>query len=293
MLRIYFIICLCLIGSSVFASNVYKYKDSNGNWVFSDQPPLTDVKVEETQYADVEKKVSPVKTYILNDGGMHEILAENTLYVPIEIELTFTESQKRFRHVIWGKSKKILYSNTNEVPQFTYRWIMGDPAAKIDNYLYKPPFSSGLSKQVTQGFNGQFSHNKPPNNFAVDIALPIGTYITAARAGTVIDVKDDYHMGGQTAYFLDKANRVMVLHSDSSYALYGHILLGTATVKVGDEVAVGDTLARSGSSGFSTGPHLHFIIYRNSGFSTESISFGFESNGKKVTPKRGMKLQSL
>ena len=292
-LRTFFFICFYLICSSVSASNVYKYKDSNGNWVFSDKPPITDVKVEETKYSDTVEKQSPIKIYLLNDEGKHELLVENTLYAPVEIEVTFTQSKKISRHVISGKSKAILYSNLKVIPQFTYRWLIGDPVSNTDNYLYKTPFLSGLPRKITQGFNGKFSHNKPPNNYAVDIALPVGTYITAARSGTVIDVKDDYHMGGQTAYFLDKANRVMVLHSDGSYALYGHILLGTARVKVGDEVKEGDTLAMSGSSGFSTGPHLHFIIYKNSGFKTESIPFNFEANGKAVKPERGVNLKSL
>lgn len=286
-----YIIPLFLIASSSFAANVYKYKDSAGNWVYSDKPPITDVKVETTQYADTVKKRSPIKTQTLYNQGVYDFIVENTLYAPVEIELTFLHNQEKSQYVIPAKSKKVIYSNEEPMPKSLYRWIIGDPSKTPDNFSYKLPFSSGLPKKVTQSFNGRFSHNKSPNNFAVDIAMPVGTYITAARDGTVIEVKDDYHMGGKTAYFLDKANKVTVLHEDGTYALYAHILLGTAQVKLGDKVKVGDVIARSGSSGYSTGPHLHFIIYKNAGFNTVSIPFVFQSGGRSVTPKRGMMLQ--
>lgn len=291
-IRYCFIIYLCCLCHSTIAASVYKYKDSMGNWVFSDKPPVDNVVVEETQYANTVKKISPIKMQVLHEKGMHDLLVENTLYAPVEIEIVFDQNQKKTKQVIPAQSKQVVYSNVNSIPKFSYRWIIGDPLANTDNYHYRPPFSAGLPKKITQSFNGRFSHNKPPNNFAVDIAMPVGTYLTAARGGTVIDVKDDYHMGGQTAYFLDKANKVTVLHEDGSYALYAHILLGTALVKPGDKVSVGDSLARSGSSGYSTGPHLHFIIYKNAGFKTVSIPFTFAAPlGKKLIPKRGMVLQ--
>jgi murein DD-endopeptidase MepM/ murein hydrolase activator NlpD len=119
--------------------------------------------------------------------------------------------------------------------------------------------------------------------------MDVGTYLTAVRTGTVILVKDDYHMSGTTRYFLDKANVIQVLHYDGTFASYAHILMDTAMVKEGDKVARGERLARSGSSGFSTGPHLHFSIVKNVGIKNISIPFQFVDNkGKVFTPKRAM-----
>ncbi|MBU2713367.1 hypothetical protein [Zooshikella harenae] len=67
-------------------------------------------------------------------------------------------------------------------------------------------------------------------SIVVDIGMKVGTYIAAARPGTVVSVKKDYHMRGTSNYFLDKANYVMVMHDDGTYATYAHILLGTAMV---------------------------------------------------------------
>ncbi len=119
--------------------------------------------------------------------------------------------------------------------------------------------------------------------------MDVGTYLTAVRAGTVVWVKDDYHMSGRTNYFLDKANVIKILHDDGTFSSYAHILMDTAIVKEGDNVAVGDMLARSGSSGFSTGPHLHFSVIKNSGLKNIAIPFKFvDDKGMAFTPKRAM-----
>jgi murein DD-endopeptidase MepM/ murein hydrolase activator NlpD len=119
--------------------------------------------------------------------------------------------------------------------------------------------------------------------------MDVGTYLTAVRAGTVVWVKGDYHMSGTTQYFLDKANVIKVLHDDGTFASYAHILMDTAMVKEGDKVGVGDKLARSGSSGFSTGPHLHFSIIKNAGLKNIAIPFKFvDQNGTAFIPKRSM-----
>jgi len=105
----------------------------------------------------------------------------------------------------------------------------------------------------------------------------------------VVWVKEDYHMSGTTRYFLDKANGIKILHDDGTFSLYAHILMDTAIVKEGDKVALGERLARSGSSGFSTGPHLHFSIIKNAGLRNISIPFKFIDNkGSIFTPKTAM-----
>lgn len=113
--------------------------------------------------------------------------------------------------------------------------------------------------------------------------MQVGDGIHAARDGLVVGVKDDYHMGGVDRFFLDKANYVRVLHSDHTFGVYAHILLGSAVVKVGDRVKAGDLLASAGTSGYSTGPHLHFVIQRNDGNQIVSEPFRLQI-GQGVFP---------
>ncbi|WP_444921823.1 M23 family metallopeptidase [Microbulbifer sp. CnH-101-G] len=271
---------------------IYKYKDQKGNWIFTDRKPTKDIEVETIKKTSPKLTKSKPKIYTLTDDKVNYIFAQNPYYAPIEVQLKikFSENVDRvFTTVVPGNSKFKLYESNEEIDKYYYTWVMGSPETLAKPYTYRLPISSLQDHRITQSFNGRFSHHQRPNKYAVDIAMPIGTYIGAAREGTVIWVKDDYHMGGAKEYFLDKANYVSVLHEDGTYATYAHILQGTVLVKPGDKVKSGDRLARSGSSGFSTGPHLHFVIRKNIGMSTVSIPFQFiGEDDEPFTPKRGM-----
>lgn len=271
---------------------IYKYKDDKGQWVYTDKKPSTKVDTEEVKYKAATKAASTPKSFVKKYQGNYYLIVENPYYAPIEIEV-FSPDDKSFKHkkVIPAASLSTLYKSKEPIPGYKYRWVIGSPEATVTAYNYNVPGAPNNEYKITQSFNGRFSHSKQPSQYAVDIAMDVGTYIGAARDGTVIWVKDDYHMGGRDDYFKDKANYVKVLHSDGTYAVYAHILLGSALVKPGDKVAAGDRLARSGSSGYSTGPHLHFVIYKNMGLKTQSIKFSFvDAEGQGFTPVRGMKI---
>lgn len=128
-------------------------------------------------------------------------------------------------------------------------------------HVYTLPYESGEKFRVDQGYFGTFSHNTTAmNNYALDFNLPTGTNIVASRAGTVIDVVDNFTESGPDPALAEKANRVMVEHDDGSIANYVHINTNGSKVSVGQQVEVGDILALSGDVGFSSGPHLHFAV---------------------------------
>ncbi|WP_170176701.1 peptidoglycan DD-metalloendopeptidase family protein [Litorilituus sediminis] len=281
---------LCSNITTVQGSTVYKYKDENGNWVFSDKPPEQEVETQELTFKhQVNIDIKP-SVYVAKNQSYYAIVVKNPFHAPIEIELLGDSIPNNERHhVVKAQATTVVVPKLTHHPAFSYRWLQGDPKAKHDDSLYKFPSSSGREFLITQSFNGRFSHSKQPNQYAVDIAMPVGTSINAARAGIVVGVKDDYHMSGKSQYFLDKANYVQVLHNDGTFAVYAHLLQDTAVVNVGDRVSVGDKLGRSGSSGYSTGPHLHFVIRKNAGFKFTSVPFAFLGQDEQaVTPKRGM-----
>jgi len=287
-------ILLC-ISDATFASKVYKYKDENGQWVFSDTPPINDVKTQELIYKEekVESQSAP-KVYVIPHDATYSVVIKNPLYIPVEIEIKSASNEIASQYlVIPAQKSKTLVDNLASKPDFTYRWITGDPKAQVDHSVYQFPSNTGKALKITQSFNGKFSHFQTPNKYAVDIAMPVGTDITAARAGVVVATKDNFHMSGKTRYFVDKANYVKVLHTDGTFATYAHILQDTVVVSPGDKVEVGDKLARSGSSGYSTGPHLHFVIRKNYGFKLKSVPFKFSNgNGQYFTPKAGMLVEA-
>ena len=135
-----------------------------------------------------------------------------------------------------------------------------DPVAS-----YRLPFMEGQSYAITQAYGGKLtSHNNRENLYAVDFAMPIGTAVLAARAGIIIDATLRHQEGGYDVRFLDKANAVAIVHDDGTVAEYAHLSPGAEVVRVGQRVAAGDLLGYSGNTGYSSGPHLHFIVSKPS-----------------------------
>ena len=96
-----------------------------------------------------------------------------------------------------------------------------------------------------------FGSGGSPGHPGVDIAVPTGSYVRAARAGVVESA------GRDSIYGL----RVRLRHPDGLVSLYGHASWLFASE--GDSVERGEVLALSGSTGRSTAPHLHFAIIRD------------------------------
>lgn len=106
------------------------------------------------------------------------------------------------------------------------------------------------------------------NHQGIDIAVPIGTSVLSAASGTVTNV----------AYNASRGNYVEVQHSNGFTTLYQH--LSKASVKVGDKVTQGQSIALSGNSGISTGAHLHFEVKQN-GKAVNPLTLDMSSSGGK------------
>lgn len=281
-----------LLFSTVFASTkVYKYQDESGKWVFTDTKPVNE-KPEEIQFKDGEKKKKQPRVYSTKRDGRYAVVVKNPFYAPIQVKVTPDNNGKAIMGVVGANEQKIIGDLGQTNQRFRYRWVLGEPDVPAGLQAYTAPVGSLGKFRISQGFKGKFSHSKEPSLYAIDIAMPLGSYIAAAREGTVIATKDDYHMGGRDSFFLDKANYVMILHSDGTYATYAHILMGSVMVSPGDVVERGQNIARSGTSGYSTGPHLHFVVRRNSGFNTVSVPFLMQyQDGRSIRIKRGVEIE--
>ncbi|MGQ0827336.1 MAG: peptidoglycan DD-metalloendopeptidase family protein, partial [Bacteroidota bacterium] len=124
--------------------------------------------------------------------------------------------------------------------------------------VYKLPYPNGATYTCTQGNGGSTSHTGIPH-YAFDIGMPINSSVCAARAGTVSHVVESFVDFNNTGNCND-VNRVVVDHGDGTSALYLHLTQNGALVNVGDKVTQGQIIAKSGSSGCSTGAHLHFQV---------------------------------
>jgi len=102
--------------------------------------------------------------------------------------------------------------------------------------------------------------------------------VIAAAPGTIID-KHDGEYDRNCAATSNPANYVLIQHADGSYALYWHMKNGSITSKaIGQSVSVGEYLGVVGSSGSSSGPHLHFEIWAGSTSATRLDPFSGSCN---------------
>ncbi|WMJ70156.1 M23 family metallopeptidase [Stenotrophomonas sp. 24(2023)] len=148
--------------------------------------------------------------------------------------------------------------------------VPGDPAAQAQDVAYRVPFDGGRL-QVSQPPQGRLSHDDEENRDAVDFALPEGTTVLAARSGTVMQVQAGFQGHGQRPADRQRANFIRVLHADGSMAVYAHLAPAGVQVRTGQQVEAGQPIGRSGNTGYSTAPHLHFVVQVNRGMGLRSV----------------------
>lgn len=89
-------------------------------------------------------------------------------------------------------------------------------------------------------------------HLGIDYAAPRGTPVKAARSGRII------FEGKKSGY----GNTIVIAHEDGYKTLYGHLEKFKRGIRRGEHVKKGQVVAYVGSTGLSTGPHLHFGLYR-------------------------------
>ena len=121
----------------------------------------------------------------------------------------------------------------------TQRNVRDYSKAPIYQGYYMRPLIGGIKSQGIHGYNG------------IDIASAFGTEILASASGKVIIAKGSGWNGGYGSY-------IVIKHDNGTQTLYAH--LSGVKVSVGDEVSQGQVIGNMGSTGKSTGTHLHFEI---------------------------------
>ncbi|MHC3749157.1 peptidoglycan DD-metalloendopeptidase family protein [Stutzerimonas stutzeri] len=280
--RILLLLGLPLLASPALALTIYKYTDANGVVTYSDQAaPGAQVFVFRDRM--VEKLDTQVKLETRKHDAGETLLVRNDLFAPVDIELKLENVEnavgaptKPIRWVLPPRSQIRLATlaprDASKPLKYTpkLRHALGDPRLIPKPYKYPLPWRGGPFR-LTQGANGQYSHFTPKGRYAVDIAMPEGTPIVAARGGMVVKIENEQSGGGNNP----AGNFVRILHDDGTMGVYLHLMKGSVAVREGQRVESGTRIARSGNTGNSTGPHLHFVVQRNVGLAIESIPFDF------------------
>ena len=136
--------------------------------------------------------------------------------------------------------------------QLAEQKAQADAAARLP--LYESPVAPG-----TYQFTSTYANRWGSFHGGIDMAAPLGTPIHAATDGTVIAA------GPASGY----GNWVQIKADDGTVTMYGHMASSGVLVQKGQKVTAGQVIALVGSEGFSTGPHLHFEVWKNGTMKTD------------------------
>lgn len=288
---------------SALAQSAYKYKDANGNWVYTDKAPASATRddsislahSEETLHITIERKDEGDTTTFtaVNDCRCIASFREKILHSDDPAIADGNE----YSVILQPQSRRLLVQvhnagATNRDLRFQWRIALGSPQARhLPPQPYRAPFAVGSSFPISQAYPDKLTHTTPDSLYAVDIALPDGTPVYAAREGEVINLQHDAFRGGLSSAMMDQANMVEILHDDGTIAIYAHLHWDSVRVHIGQKIERGQYIANSGSTGFSSGPHLHFCVFRSQNFDAISVPVVFAGPANiPITPRTGMSL---
>ncbi len=221
------------------------------------------------------------------------VIATNHSRMPVTVTLQLSSFSNLASSRNWPIQAQLAGGQTAELvevsaanKQFGYtfyynsQFVQGDPKARHDTSVsYHIPFMANQAYQILQAADGPiFSHKTVATRYAVDINMPMGTTVVAARSGYVVELVGKFADDGKAEpEYTDKANYVRILHDDGTWADYFHLMQNSIKVQPGQRVEAGTALALSGNSGFSTTPHLHFHIQLNQNGTIISLPFQFRN----------------
>lgn len=179
----------------------------------------------EAELASYETKIASAQGEI--DQYNADIKAQENQMKAIEAEMKRKEEEARKK----AEAQKKTYNVTN-----------------LGNISFKWPCPS--SGRITSGFGGRKSPTKgaSSNHQGIDISASTGASIVAAADGTVVIATYSYSAG----------NYIMIDHGGGVSTVYMHC--SQLLASQGQKVKKGQTIARVGSTGYSTGSHLHFGV---------------------------------
>lgn len=184
-----------------------------------------------TVFASVRSSAATEAKPTVAAAAKPEVKAE-----PVEKIIELTDSYGNKREVKVMVTPKAAPVAATSAPATTTKATSGTPATKT---------------AVTEKNNPPAEADQMQFHKGLDIAVAYGSDVRAAAAGTII-------FSGQKGGY---GNCVIVSHGNGLATLYGH--LSQLVAKVNEKVKVGQVIAKSGNSGRSTGPHLHYEVHKN------------------------------
>ncbi len=251
--RTFFCIALIAIHLKFNAQIFTEFKKNGGQYTTNTTPCLLD------------SERALIKETLLKQTKL--LRAKNKLINKSTASVTFTWPVQKADHVtyndVWSISNYV--DHDSDYPDKIEDYNCGAKSYDTDN---------GYNHAGTDIFSWPFSWQLMDTD---------GVEIIAAAAGQII-WKNDGEFDRNCSFNSNNWNAIYIKHNDGSVAWYGHFKEGSLTSKsVGDMVSQGDYLGVMGSSGNSTGPHLHFEVYASDNYSQLIDPFSGNCNNLNTT----------
>jgi murein DD-endopeptidase MepM/ murein hydrolase activator NlpD len=188
---------------------------------------------EENAKQQLEENLKKIEELQVSRSTVEEKIAESQQSIALleKAEEELEKEAKKLGELIRRASSNLTYGGVMKWPTPGYYGISSHYGYRIHPILKYRKFHGGI-----------------------DINAPLGAYIHAAADGKVI--WSGWRSGGS-------GNTIIIDHGSGMSTLYLHIMNGGLLVKEGQYVKAGDVIAKVGSTGLSTGPHLHFEVRKN------------------------------
>lgn len=219
----------------------------------------------EAELEDLKGDLSSQKSITNGQKNKKETLLTQTKNQEKKYSTLLSETQKKRQETqkeIYELEEKLKYAIDQSMIPSARKGLLDWPANGRLTQKWGSTSETGFINDYYKFHNG------------IDIASPIGTPIYTAEEGVVVAIGDN----DKYAY----GKWVAIDHENGLTTLYGHLSL--QSVSKGTKVKKGQKIGYMGSTGFSTGSHLHFTVYATNTFQTTQRWYGLLPIGGSINP---------
>ena len=219
---------------------------------------------------------------VKNDDGTFAIVGENHGIVPYSVFLKATlfgmhstvALPTRFA-LVPGTTPQVLTVLVPDYPNYSFRY---SPIVDLGVYTGRRPDSSIVYVVPFQASTDTIRFRQK-FKYQYAAALPPGTPIVAARAGTVALI----HQDKKSARQRQQGNRIFIYHADGTYGSYENLLPNSVLVHVGQQVKPGELLAYSGRNKYE--PNFWYAVVYLTATGVEAAPVNFQPGLPPVDPR--------
>lgn len=244
-----------IISRENYPGNILSISVENLNEDDTVKISTTAIKNEIEVYPNGDNYISIAPIDLNTVPGDYEITAvfnEDTSNEHI-ITKTFNIGSKVFKTQYLQVTEELNESNNDDAAIIEFAQLVKPARSEsLTEKLWEGPFIMPIEGELTTDFAEiRYVNNEPSSSrhSGIDLAAPVGTEVKAPNNGVVT-----FAMIG----LLSPGNTVVIDHGLGLFTSYYH--LDSILVKVGEHVSKGDVIGTVGSTGFSTGPHLHYAV---------------------------------